>query len=182
MKKFIKNNVKVIVAIIVTAVLCVSGTVYATTKYLSSDVTYKDTTVENALNDLYEKSIKNITFYGRVAGAISETGASVSTSLTKNIEKGKYLIVYSRGNRNEKAAGDIHSVENVDDQFGSLSGCDEKTILSYSRYGAGKDTKLYANITTKVYLCSVQKETNVTYTTETTTDDINHQMMFYKLN
>ena len=55
MKKFIKNNVKIISTIIVTAVLCISGTVYATTKYLSNDVTYKDTTVKSVLNDLYEK-------------------------------------------------------------------------------------------------------------------------------
>ena len=54
MKNFIKNNIKAISTIIVTAVLCISGTVYATTKYLSSDVTYKDTTVENALNDLHD--------------------------------------------------------------------------------------------------------------------------------
>ena len=60
MKNFIKNNIKIISTIIVTAVLCVSGTVYATTKYLSSDVTYKDTTVENALNDLYENKSLNI--------------------------------------------------------------------------------------------------------------------------
>ena len=59
MKIFIKNNVKIMVAIIVTAVLCVSGTVYATTKYLSSDVTYKGTTVENALNDLYDYNENN---------------------------------------------------------------------------------------------------------------------------
>ena len=56
MKNFIKNKIKVIFAIIVIVVLCISGTVYATTKYLSSDVTYKDTTVENALNDLYDIS------------------------------------------------------------------------------------------------------------------------------
>ena len=181
MKKFIKNNVKIISTIIVTAVLCISGTVYATTKYLSSDVTYKDTTVESALNDLYEKSIINITFYGRTIGSKSES-SSISLTLTQKVEKGKYLIVYQRGNRNDKPVGNIHSVENVDDQFGSLSGCDEKNILSYSRYGAGSDGKGYGNITTKVYLCSVQKETDVTYTTETTTDDLNHQMMFYKLN
>lgn len=69
MKKFIKNNVKIISTIIVTAVLCISGTVYATTKYLSSDVTYKDTTVENALNDLYDYNEKNKCVKGTVQHA-----------------------------------------------------------------------------------------------------------------
>lgn len=63
MKNFIKNKIKVIFAIIVIAVLCISGTVYATTKYLSSDVTYKDTTVENALNDLYNQTYKTKQIY-----------------------------------------------------------------------------------------------------------------------
>ena len=63
MKNFIKNKIKVIFAIIVIAVLSISGTVYATTKYLSSDVTYKDTTVENALNDLYNQTYKTKQIY-----------------------------------------------------------------------------------------------------------------------
>ena len=62
MKKFIKNNVKIISTIIVTAVLCISGTVYATTKYLSSDVTYKDTTVDKALDELYVERTINKPF------------------------------------------------------------------------------------------------------------------------
>ena len=48
-----KKNIKMILTIVITAIICISGTVYATTKYLASDVTYKNTTVENALNDLY---------------------------------------------------------------------------------------------------------------------------------
>lgn len=48
-----KKNIKMILTTVITAIICISGTVYATTKYLASDVTYKNTTVENALNDLY---------------------------------------------------------------------------------------------------------------------------------
>lgn len=42
-----------ILAIVITAIICISGTVYATTKYLASDVTYKDTTVDKALDELH---------------------------------------------------------------------------------------------------------------------------------
>ena len=83
MKIFIKNNVKIMVAIIVTAVLCVSGTVYATTKYLSSDVTYKDTTVENALNDLYD--INNNSYNSQI---ILQSGHRSFVSLTYAYKQG----------------------------------------------------------------------------------------------
>ncbi len=48
-----KKNIKMILAIVITAIICISGTVYATTKYLASDVTYKNTTVDKALDELY---------------------------------------------------------------------------------------------------------------------------------
>lgn len=83
MKNFIKNNIKVIFAIIVIAVLCISGTVYATTKYLSSDVTYKDTTVENALNDLYD--ISNNSYNSQI---VLESGLRTFVSLTYAYNQG----------------------------------------------------------------------------------------------
>ena len=49
----IKKNIKVILAFLLGMVITIPS-VYAVTKYLASDVTYKDTTVENALNDLYD--------------------------------------------------------------------------------------------------------------------------------
>ena len=50
-----KKNYKIVLAFILG--ILVSGTsVYAATKYLASEVTYKDKTVEKALNELYSKS------------------------------------------------------------------------------------------------------------------------------
>lgn len=49
----IKKNMKIILAFLLGMIITIPS-VYAVTKYLASDVTYKDTTVENALNDLYE--------------------------------------------------------------------------------------------------------------------------------
>ena len=49
----ITKNIKVILAFLLGMVITIPS-VYAVNKYLSSDVTYKDTTVENALNDLHD--------------------------------------------------------------------------------------------------------------------------------
>lgn len=51
--RFIKNNFKVILAIIITAIICISGAVFAT-GYFARDITYKNgKNVEEALNELY---------------------------------------------------------------------------------------------------------------------------------
>lgn len=84
MKKFIKNNVKIISTIIVTVVLCISGTVYATTKYLSSDVTYKDTTVENALDELYIERTISKTYDAAAGTSPNDTANAVGNNFEKN--------------------------------------------------------------------------------------------------
>lgn len=51
---FLKKNIKMIIGILVGIVLVSGISVYATTNYLASQVTYKDgKSVEEALNDLY---------------------------------------------------------------------------------------------------------------------------------
>ena len=57
MKKFFKNNLKTILAVSATAVICISGTVFAT-GYFAKDINYtrEGSNVKNvaeALNDLY---------------------------------------------------------------------------------------------------------------------------------
>ena len=59
MKKLIKNNIKVIVAFILGAVIFGSVGVYATYSFASSEVTYTEnnqTTVKSALDDLYTRA------------------------------------------------------------------------------------------------------------------------------
>ena len=63
--RFIKNNFKIIVAISITAIICISGTVFAT-GYLAKDISYKREgtnikNVEEALNELY--STNNVKLY-----------------------------------------------------------------------------------------------------------------------
>ncbi len=51
----IKKNIKVILAFLLGMIITIPS-VYAVTKYLASDVIYGDTTVENALNELYDQN------------------------------------------------------------------------------------------------------------------------------
>ena len=53
MRKFIKNNLKVFIAVLITAIICISGTAYAAIKIQADEIGYKDGTVEDALNNLY---------------------------------------------------------------------------------------------------------------------------------
>ena len=53
MRKLIKNNLKVFVTIIITAIICITGSVYAAIIIQADEIGYKDGTVEDALNDLY---------------------------------------------------------------------------------------------------------------------------------
>ncbi len=57
-----------ILTIVITAIICISGTVYATTKYLASDVIYKDKTVEKALDELHIERTINTTYDVIVGG------------------------------------------------------------------------------------------------------------------
>ena len=53
---------KYILTILITAIVCITGTVIAS-NYLASEVVYNDTTVESALNELYtvHETYKNLT-------------------------------------------------------------------------------------------------------------------------
>ncbi len=142
MKNFIKNNIKVIFAIIVTAVLCISGTVYATTKYLSSDITYKDTTVENALNELYQNNLKSINF---VTNYNNSNITEYNNVLIDNVIDYKYLmIVISTSNRTGKNLTTMDSLINLE--------CDGAVYLGKNGAYIGSDSSSHL---TKIYMIPV---------------------------
>ena len=95
MKKVIKSR---IFLVIITMIICISGTLYAATKYYASDVVYNASdgasmTVSDALNELYNKngdkgyyySYKNGTaiYYNPVTGTTCDSSEAVSTTGTK---------------------------------------------------------------------------------------------------
>lgn len=64
--------------------------VYAV-NYLASDVTYKNTTVESALNDLYSKISSTISFDNAIQS--SSEGSRISKRTTSiTLDKGKYIV------------------------------------------------------------------------------------------
>ena len=95
MKKVIKSR---IFLVIITMIICISGTLYAANTYKASDVLYTTSdgssmTVNEALNELYNKSgnkgyyysYKNGTaiYYNPVSGEICNASEAVSTTGTK---------------------------------------------------------------------------------------------------
>ena len=89
---FIKKNIKLILGIVIGAVLISGISVYATSTYYASQVTYKDgKTVEQALNELYEtKNYNYIIKDGKLnsnvtnLGVYSDGGYSCSVDYSKN--------------------------------------------------------------------------------------------------
>ena len=92
MKKVIKSR---IFLVIITMIICISGTLYAATKYYASDVIYNSSdgstmTVSDALNELYNKSgdkgyyyfYKDGTaiYYNPVTGTTCDSSEVVSTT------------------------------------------------------------------------------------------------------
>ena len=59
--------------------------VYAASQILASDISYKDGTVESALNDLYSKANNSIYYVGELNSTVTDNGATTSTFDIKNI-------------------------------------------------------------------------------------------------
>lgn len=61
MRNFFRKNIKTIITVIITAVVCVSGTSIATYLYNASEIKYNEQmSVEDALDDLYNKKKNGI--------------------------------------------------------------------------------------------------------------------------
>lgn len=91
--EFLKKNHKLIIGIIIGSILLSGISVYATSRYLASQVSYKDgKSVEDALNDLYSKGIISID-ESNVKYAESSGNNTTSRTTSLNLDKGKYIVV-----------------------------------------------------------------------------------------
>jgi len=59
MKNFIKKNIKMILAIFITAIICITGSVYATIRIQASEISYDTTSVADALDSMYLTMFSN---------------------------------------------------------------------------------------------------------------------------
>lgn len=132
MKKFMKRNIKVIVAVIITTLIVGTGTVYATYSYLASNISFTPTdsswevtNVEDALNDLYDLNTVDLTKLNLVQGT-----ASIPVEIGK-----QYIIVFSvtsyYGSQNFKPS--IVSGCNIDRELDMLSSVHSNVLCKYTK-------------------------------------------------
>ena len=126
MKKIIKNNV---LGFILGAIIFSGITVYATS-YLAKDVTYKDTNVETALNDLYD-NLSNIDGTEKYYNSVYSSIRYATNSVTLEVPKGKYICnatyAASSANTTQSKHEDTISTHSYE-----IEGCSEKNIISSS--------------------------------------------------
>lgn len=97
MKKILKNNIKIILAILITAVIAGGVSVYATYTYLAENVEYTKAngtkvSVEEALNELYNKN-NNITSRVVACQSFAATSNNATVNIEYTFEKAGYVIV-----------------------------------------------------------------------------------------
>ena len=171
MKKLMKNNLKVFIAIILTAIICISGTAYAAIRIQADEIGYKNGTVEDALNDLYSS-------VGAEIGSLHSSYSYGNTRLAENtttlqLTKNKYICeaIYAETNSNssqQSLVNENHSgVSNL-----SISGCD--TIKHLGEKGIAVGTQItmgnqyvIVDLFKKVFTCEVDSTKNITVTYST---------------
>ena len=116
MKKFIKENSKLILASLITAIVCISGTVFATVQFNASQISYNDQPLDLVLDDLYtnlnndmkfevKPLFKDGIYYNQDKIKINLFNTSISSNqivatangagvYTKNLENKKHCIIY----------------------------------------------------------------------------------------
>ena len=143
MKKFVKNNLKVIIAFTLGLVIAGGVSAFATNDLLASrKITYNDRRVDGALNELYQKA-RNININGnRVCKLIDETygshlniGAKYECEVGNNIKENFYILKKS-GN-----IVDLIMEKNLSDTVGTKRTMSWNDALTFFTTGAGVSTK-----------------------------------------
>ena len=94
MKKILKNK---IFLVLITAIICITVTVYATGEILASNITYNDTTVEGALNDLYNKATEHKVCM-LISGTKDTVGAKYACDPGDGVIRNFYILALSGNN------------------------------------------------------------------------------------
>lgn len=105
MRRFLKNNFKVLIAIIITAIVSSSITGVIAYNISARDITYTPSdkninidNVESAINDLYTNSRKiNDNLFKTALYASSQGDRSGKRSVSLQLSKGKYIVNVMKG-------------------------------------------------------------------------------------
>lgn len=184
MKKFIKNNIKTFMTILITTIIVGSVSVYAASQYFAKDISFTPTNenfkkengepidnVEDAINELYEREnkfffdssnmITNVAYYkgNRL------NGQKVSLILTK----GKYLVFvandHSLGNNTNYTTNGEYNKNTLSLSNGKcelIKGYNSTaTATNYTASNKYVSTFLYAQI----FKCDLIDDDTVVYTT-----------------
>ena len=99
MINFIKNNLKTIVAIIITFIVTLSMSVYATIKFQASEIEYNDTPLDQVLDDLYNASRMDFChLVSEQFGTKNNVGAKYKCNLGDNVDRYFYILTVNSNN------------------------------------------------------------------------------------
>ena len=135
MKKCIKSNLKVFIAIIVTAVICIGGTVLASVQFQANEVGYKNTTVDKALDDLYDRVSGTKVACLLISGQAETVGSKYACDPGDgNV---RYFYVLKANTTNVEMIME----KNLSDEIGSTRTMDYNTAMAFFTTGAGANIK-----------------------------------------
>ena len=153
MKRFIKNNLKVFVAVVISGIVFTGIGVYAANTYLAHDISYTPSNenfevsnVEDALNELYEASNPKMTKGILKTGNVSSDTYSEFAKYI--LDKGNYLI--------------YTSFSTIEGSVGTeIKGCNSSKIIStdtISNWDAVDWQHGRGNVTTQWFECKIEED------------------------
>ena len=158
---FVKKNYKLIIGILIGVVFISGISVYATSQYLASKVSYttekngKIQTVEEALNDLYTNKTSSSAKYIGTYTSESVANSNNGTLTIPSVEEGSYLLLCFRTFVN--ASKDYYAV--IWGESGMTTG---KNSDKYDIYSLSGGT--YEKIGENAYSLNVNSKTDISMT------------------
>ena len=185
MKQFFKNNV---IGFILGAIIFTIVGVYASSTITASDIAYKNTTVDLALDNLYT-SVDNLfpTFYDVAFAGKDQTSSTSGVTASVSAVPGKYVVIITIAS--VQGSSTIPAYDQTS-ALANLTGCNTKSVITYQTNGEYKDDKAvypaannipaYSTYWSIVYSCTVDSTSTITYTQGATTNDKNMSLLLLK--
>lgn len=174
MKKFMKRNIKVIVAVIITTLIVGTGTVYATYSYLASNISFTPTdsswevtNVEDALNDLYDKTydINFDDFVFTDSSSFSYRLPNRQTSI--ELTKGKYIIISNGVTGYAKSSKETNNISESAPTISHEEQCTLKKAYRINPTGTETTSSKYYGVYEYmgIWTCEFNEDVTLTSTT-----------------
>ena len=153
MKKIIKNNLRFFIAILITLIISISGTVYAVTQYYANQISFTPsqenqengftaTNVEDALNELYSENNN----YKFAVNAMHNTGSgNTYVNLTSKIIINEDLVVNNNGIYTLKKDGKVNICATSKAHYAGANASKARLYIN--------NNLIYDIVTNEVYRC-----------------------------